>query len=126
PGARRLCRVNPQHPHVSCVPWPVALEDLDSGRLAGSVRPQKAEDFAAVDVEVDATHGVLLAVRLAETADADHWLFGARLHSQAPVRRAIYGSGRTARSSAIAQATATVSRTLPRRTPATPRRAAGR
>jgi hypothetical protein len=50
---------------------PVALEDLDRGRLAGAVGPEQAEDLAHGDLEVQAPHGLVLAVGLAQVADED-------------------------------------------------------
>src|SRR4051812_32131596 len=49
----------------------VALEDLDRGRLAGAVGAEQAEDLADGDLEVEAPHGLVLAVGLAQVADED-------------------------------------------------------
>jgi len=46
-GARGIL---PEHRHRAAVPVAVALKDLHSGGLAGSVRPQQREHFAAADV----------------------------------------------------------------------------
>ena len=47
-----------------------ALENLDRRRLAGAVRAQHAEDFAACDLEAHAVHGLHVAVELSEVGDA--------------------------------------------------------
>jgi hypothetical protein len=41
---------------------PIALEDLDGRRLARAVGTEKAEDLARRYLEVDAAHGLVLAV----------------------------------------------------------------
>ena len=46
----------------------VALEDLDRRRLARAVGPEQPEDLAAAHLEVDAAHGLVLAVGLVEVA----------------------------------------------------------
>src|SRR3954452_17417511 len=52
-------------------PRPVALEDLDRRRLARAVGAEQAEDLAERDLEVDAAHGVMVAVALVQVADED-------------------------------------------------------
>ena len=61
-----------QHPHVAAVPPPVALEDLDRGRLPGAVRAEEREDLAGLDREGEAVQDFTLAVglRRPETAIA--------------------------------------------------------
>jgi hypothetical protein len=61
-------RVEAQHGDLAAVPAPVALEDLDRCRLAGTVRPEQREDLAERYVEVDARDGVHAAVGLDESA----------------------------------------------------------
>ena len=51
----------------------VALEDLDGRRLAGAVGAEQAEDLAGGDLEVDAAHGLMVAVGLVQVADEDRW-----------------------------------------------------
>src|SRR3546814_20550405 len=46
-----------------------AGNDADQRRLAGAVRPQQCEEFAAADLETDAAQGFKLSVPLADTAD---------------------------------------------------------
>ena len=50
---------------------PVALQDLDGRRLAGSVRAQQAEDLARSDLEVDSTNRLDAVVRLPKASDRD-------------------------------------------------------
>jgi hypothetical protein len=59
---------------LAAVAGPVALEDLDRGRLAGAVRAQQREDLTPVDVQVDPVHGREVGVALPELADLDHAL----------------------------------------------------
>jgi hypothetical protein len=47
----------------------VALEDLDRRGLACAVGPEQAKDLAGGDFEVQAAHGFVLAVGLAQVAD---------------------------------------------------------
>ncbi len=49
----------------------VPLEDLDRRGLARAVRPEQAEDLAAVDRHVDPTQRLEVAVALAQPADLD-------------------------------------------------------
>ena len=49
-------------------------KDADGRRLAGAVRAQETEDLAGMDVKVDASHGLDLAVGLDEVTNADHRL----------------------------------------------------
>src|SRR3546814_18801017 len=46
-----------------------AGNDADQRRLAGAVRPQQCEEFAAAALETDAAQGFKLSVPLADTAD---------------------------------------------------------
>ena len=71
---RTLRRVVPQDRHVPRRAVPIALEDLDGGRLAGAVRPEEGEDLAGVDGQVDPGDGLDVAVRLAEVRDDDRWI----------------------------------------------------
>ena len=56
----------PSTGHGAAVALPVALEDLDRGRLAGAVRPEEAEDLALLDGEADPRNRLVGAVALAE------------------------------------------------------------
>ena len=49
----------------------VALEDLDGGGLAGTVRPEQGQDLTPIDREVDALQDLAGAVGLAEPTDHD-------------------------------------------------------
>ena len=49
----------------------VAGEDLHGRRLAGAVRSEEADDFAAVDIEADAPQRLKVAVVLGEVSDLD-------------------------------------------------------
>src|SRR4051794_11125332 len=64
-------RVVAQHGHVAGGPRPVALEDLDRRRLARPVGAEQPEDLAAAHREVDAAHGLVLAVGLVQARDDD-------------------------------------------------------
>ena len=55
-------RVEAQHAHVAAGARPVPLEDLHGRRLARAVRPQQREHLAPFDAQVDAAHGLKLAV----------------------------------------------------------------
>src|SRR6185369_14939298 len=44
--AARAGRIGSEHLHRALVSVPVALEDLDGGRLAGAVRPEEGEHLA--------------------------------------------------------------------------------
>ena len=69
--ARVLLRIVSEHRHDPAGAGAVALEDLDRGRLPGAVGPEQAEDLADGDFEVQAPHGLVLAVGLAQVADED-------------------------------------------------------
>src|SRR5450755_1099214 len=73
-GPRALARVEAEHGHVAGGPLPVALEDLDGGRLAGTVRPQQPEHLAAAHLEVDAPYRLEITIGLPQTADLDRWV----------------------------------------------------
>jgi hypothetical protein len=60
-----------EHAHLAGRAAPVALQDLDGGRLAGPIGPEQAEHLAALDAEGDAAHGLHVAVRLAQFGDLD-------------------------------------------------------
>ena len=67
----------PEHRCGTSVARPVALEDLDGCRLAGSVRAEHAEDLADRDLEADAAERLDAAVGLAEVGDDDRGRHGA-------------------------------------------------
>ena len=50
----------------------VTLEDLDGGRLAGTVVAEQAVHLAFGDLERDPGHGIGRSVALAQVADLDH------------------------------------------------------
>ena len=68
---RMLLRIVAEHGDDPGRARPVALEDLDRGRLPGAVGPEQAEDLADGDLEVEAPDGLVLAVGLAQVADED-------------------------------------------------------
>src|SRR5262245_13463413 len=74
PGAVGPLRVDAEDAHLAGAPRPIALEDLDRRRLAGAVRPEKGEDLAGADLEVDPSHRLEAVVRLAQAFHADHGL----------------------------------------------------
>ena len=67
----RASGVEAEHGHRAAVALPVALQDLDGRRLAGSVRPQQAEDLARGDLEVDPANRLDAVVRLPQSSDRD-------------------------------------------------------
>src|SRR5450755_1487818 len=73
-GPRALARVQAEHGHIAGGPLPVTLEDLDGGRLAGTVRPQQPEHLAAAHLEVDAPYRLEITIGLPQTADLDRWV----------------------------------------------------
>jgi hypothetical protein len=60
-----------EHLDRSAVARPVALQDLDRCRLAGAVGAEQSEDLARRDLEVDAPHCLVRAVRLVQIRDRD-------------------------------------------------------
>src|SRR6185312_3178720 len=92
PGAGRGGGVDTEDRDFAAAALAVALEDLDRGRLAGAVGHAEAEDLTGGDLEVDAADGFVLAVGLAQPADADRDLAHQRhaipeLHPEAPRRQ---------------------------------------
>ncbi len=63
---RALAGVVAEHRDLAAAARAVALEDLDGRRLAGAVRAEQAEHLAALHGDVDAAHGLELAVALAQ------------------------------------------------------------
>src|SRR4029078_13417293 len=59
---------------LALAPVPVALQDLDRGRLPRAVRAHKREDLARAHLEIDDAHCLEVAIRLAQALDADHRL----------------------------------------------------
>ena len=64
-------RVDSEHAHRAGRATPVALEDLDGGRLARAVRAEQRERLTDADVEGDPLDGGLAAVALDEFFDVD-------------------------------------------------------
>ena len=56
---------------LAAIGRPQALEDLDRGRFARSVRPKQAKDLACGDIEIDPIDGARVAVTLDQAADTD-------------------------------------------------------
>src|SRR5439155_17367658 len=69
--ALRPRRVVAEDAHLPAVAPTVALQDLHDGGLAGAVRAEQGEHLPLLDLEADPTHGLELAVALAEVADFD-------------------------------------------------------
>src|SRR5215210_1307982 len=65
-----------KHPHVASRAAPVALEDLDGGGLAGTVRAEEAEDLAALHLERQPAHGLHGPIGLVQIGD----LYGCGCH----------------------------------------------
>src|SRR4029079_2480334 len=80
PGPTGMGRVGAEHTDLAVVPWPVALEDLDGGGLAGAVRAEQTEDLTPGDREVDAVHPLDAVVRLAQPTDLDGGVAGVLFH----------------------------------------------
>ena len=66
PASRPPRRVGAEHGHLPGVALPVALEDLDRRRLAGTVRPEEPEHLALGDLEAHAAHRLEAVVRLTQ------------------------------------------------------------
>src|SRR5207253_10932029 len=64
PGTIRVGGVDAEHGHLSLRPPPEPLQDLDGGRLPGSVRAEEGEDLAGEDLEVEARDGLERSVAL--------------------------------------------------------------
>ncbi len=64
--------VGTQHRDGSRAAPAVAFEDLDGGRLAGTVVSEQAVHLAFGDLERDTGYGIGLSVALAQVADFDH------------------------------------------------------
>src|SRR5690606_5068052 len=73
-------RVRTQHADLATGPGPEALEDLDRGGLARTVRPEQSDDLPPVHVELDTVEHVGGAVTHAQVAHADHRLAHGSLH----------------------------------------------
>jgi hypothetical protein len=71
-----------EHAHVARRPLPVALEDLDRGRLARAVGAEQPEHLTALDVERDPPHRLDGPVVLAQVAH----LYRGRSHSGEVIR----------------------------------------
>ena len=69
--AARPLRVDAEHGDRPGVAPPIALQDLDGGRLAGPVRAEQGEDLPVLDREVDARDGVDLPVPLPQALHDD-------------------------------------------------------
>ena len=74
--------IDAEHRHVAAGARPVTLEDLDRRGLARAVRPEKPEDLAGGDLEVDPAHRFDRAVSHAEVVNLDRG---------EPSRRQCYG-----------------------------------
>ena len=76
-----------QDSDVSGGAFSIALEHLDGGGLPCPVGPEKGDDLAGLDIEVNALNCLERTVRLAETTHAD---------SRCGIRRAtLLSTGRT-------------------------------
>ena len=64
-------RVEPEHPDVTRVLAPQALEELDRRGLAGAVGADQAEDLAVMDVEVEVVDDRAAVVGLGEPTNGD-------------------------------------------------------
>src|SRR6478672_2758776 len=63
--------VVPEHRHVATTAFPVALEDLDRGRLARAVGTEQTEHLAALDADIHAAQRFEVAIGLAQPGDLD-------------------------------------------------------
>jgi len=71
PGARGASGVLPQDGDGATSATAQPLEDLDDGGLAGTVGPQKGEDSAGRNREVQVLQDALVPVGLVQAADLD-------------------------------------------------------
>ena len=63
--------IDAEDPDRAAIGPPVALDDLDRGRLARSVRPDQCEDLAGVDPERHAAQDRPAGVVFAQVGDLD-------------------------------------------------------
>ena len=80
--ARRIAWIVTEHVRVAPVTCAIALEDLDRGGLAGSVRPEQAEDLALGHLEADTAQCFHLAVGLREPGHVDGIRHGRRRYAR--------------------------------------------
>ena len=64
--ARADLRIEAANAHAAGVGITQALEDFDGSGFAGAVRAEQAKDFAFVNGEAEAAHGLHIAVMLYE------------------------------------------------------------
>jgi hypothetical protein len=79
--ARGRARVVPEDDGVAAVPVPVPLEDLDRGRLPGTVRPEEAEDLSLCHREAHTAERCDGSIRLREVGDDDRVRHGTRRYA---------------------------------------------
>jgi hypothetical protein len=70
------CGIDPEHPQVTAVTNAVPLAHLHGGGLAGPVRAEQGEHFAALHGEVNAVHHCPVAVALDQVGRLDHCVHG--------------------------------------------------
>src|SRR5581483_11566665 len=70
-GADRLGRRPAEDRDAAAVGLEQPEHEVDGGRLPGPVRPEQRHRLAALDAQVDAAHGVHLAVRLDDLLELD-------------------------------------------------------
>src|SRR5690606_539773 len=61
--------IEPEHEHVARGAVTVTLKDLDRGRLARPVWPEKGEDLAGLDLEIYAAERLVITVGMTQAAD---------------------------------------------------------
>jgi hypothetical protein len=71
PGRAGPGRVGAEDADLAAGAVAEALQDLDHGGLTGAVRAEEGEDLAAADLQVDAAHGLVVAVALAQPTRGD-------------------------------------------------------
>ena len=84
--------VGSEHRDLTRAAVAVALEDLDRGRLPGTVRPQEREHLPGPDLELDPAHRLELAIGLAEAGDDDDGLAHPSDSMERPIRSSRYPS----------------------------------
>ena len=70
-ASSRRCGIVAEHRHLARAAFAIALQDLHGRRLAGAVGPEQAEHLASLYLDVDAPHGLELAVALVQVLDLD-------------------------------------------------------
>jgi len=74
PARPGVGRVGSEHLHLAAGSLAEPLEDLDGGGLARAVGPEEGQNLTAGDIEVNAPHGLVVAVAHPQAPHGDHTL----------------------------------------------------